>query len=166
VGAVVCGYDRKLNYKKLNYAFQCLTTLPGCMFIAPNLDSTLPASNNRYFLASGACSAPLITATGRKPINLGKPETYILDLLVEEHKLDRKRTIMVGDRLDTDIMLGVNGDISTMLVLTGDTVLLKVNIGQGVDTKESLEDEKNEIHPTFYIPSVGDIVPLYTQATN
>ncbi|CAM9454986.1 unnamed protein product, partial [Discosporangium mesarthrocarpum] len=50
---------------------------------------------------------------------VGKPSPILIQQLMEDFSLDRSRTIMVGDRLDTDIMFGNAGNISTVLVLTG-----------------------------------------------
>ena len=74
----------------------------------------------------------------RQPIVVGKPEKAMMDCILEacvpspigdsedlrslhvyRNSLDKSRTLMIGDRLDTDILFGTNGGISTMLVLTG-----------------------------------------------
>ena len=49
------------------------------------MDETLPGAHGKTFPGSGACSAPISVASGRKPVNLGKPETWSLDLLVKEY---------------------------------------------------------------------------------
>jgi 4-nitrophenyl phosphatase len=62
---------------------------------------------------------PLVASTGRNPIVLGKPHATMLEVILNVHHLDPKRTCMIGDRLDTDIQFGINGGCSTLLVLTG-----------------------------------------------
>lgn len=82
IGAVVCGLDRFFNYYKVLYAYRCLETIPGCLFVATNLDSTYPSTHFNY-PGGGATTSPLITATGRQPdFVCGKPNTFLLDLLI------------------------------------------------------------------------------------
>lgn len=90
-----------------------------CLFIATNLDSTFPSGGGKIFPGGGSIVAPLVVATGRKPIVIGKPEVWLLDDIIKSHNLDRSRSIMVGDRLDTDILFGQNGSLKTLLVFTG-----------------------------------------------
>jgi len=94
----------------------------------------------------------LMVACNRHPLVMGKPEPYMLDLLVEEHKLSRERTCMVGDRLDTDILFGIKGNIKTLLVYTG------------INTREDVLHPNNTIHPQYNIESFGTIYPLYNKA--
>lgn len=65
-------------------------------------------------------AAPLITALGRNPdAVLGKPNKPMLDCIIQKLSLNPERTCMIGDRLDTDILFGINGNLGTLLVLTG-----------------------------------------------
>jgi ribonucleotide monophosphatase NagD (HAD superfamily) len=89
------------------------------LFIATNLDTSFPSVGGKIFPGGGSIVAPLIVSTGRKPIVIGKPESWLLDDMVEKHNLDRSRCIMVGDRLDTDILFGQKGHLKTLLVFTG-----------------------------------------------
>ncbi|EJD51795.1 p-nitrophenyl phosphatase [Auricularia subglabra TFB-10046 SS5] len=118
VAAVLCGLDTSITYRKLSRAFQFLTRNPECAFLATNTDSTYPAGGG-FLPGAGSISAPLRYALKRDPIAIGKPESTMLDCIKAKHDFDPKRTIMVGDRLETDIEFGQNGGISTLLVLTG-----------------------------------------------
>lgn len=120
VAAVVCGLDTQINYTKLSKAFQYLTRNPGCHFIATNEDSTYPAADG-LLPGAGSISAPLRYASGRAPICTGKPSSTMLDCVKAKINFDTERTIMIGDRLNTDILFGQNGGLSTLLVLTGIT---------------------------------------------
>jgi len=120
VAAVVCGLDTQINYTKLSKAFQYLTRNPGCHFIATNEDSTFPTSAG-LLPGAGSTSAPLRYALGRNPVCTGKPSGTMLDCVKAKVHFDPKRTIMVGDRLNTDILFGKNGGLTTLLVLTGIT---------------------------------------------
>ncbi|KAL0575796.1 hypothetical protein V5O48_006174 [Marasmius crinis-equi] len=126
VGAVVCGLDTAINYTKLSKAFQYLTRNPGCQFIATNEDSTYPAAHG-LLPGAGAISAPLRYALGKDPIAIGKPAKTMLDCIKAKVHFDPKRTIMVGDRLNTDILFGQAGGVSTLLVLSGITLASEIS---------------------------------------
>lgn len=151
VGAVICGFDMHINYKKIAKAHRYLLENEGCHFILTNDDSTFPTDGS-IFPGSGAISAPLRYAMlGKKdPIVVGKPNQAMLDCILEKHHLDRSRSCMIGDRLDTDISFGINGQLSTLLVLTG------------VVTKADLNRADAKILPEFVVNSLGDLAVLST----
>jgi 4-nitrophenyl phosphatase len=120
VGAVLCGFDMYINYTKLSKAYQYLTRNPECQFIVTNEDSTYPVAGG-LLPGSGSLSAPLRFALGRDPISIGKPASTMLDCIKAKVNFVPERTIMVGDRLDTDILFGQNGGLATLLVMTGVT---------------------------------------------
>ncbi|KAK4046186.1 hypothetical protein OIV83_006261 [Microbotryomycetes sp. JL201] len=155
IGAVLCGLDMHFNYKKIARAFKYLReneVRPGepCLFVATNLDSTFPTHGSVY-PGGGATTAPLIYALGREPITVGKPEKAMLDSIVETHNIDKKRSLMVGDRLNTDILFGNNGGIDTMMVLTG------------INTKADYEKADAVAQPTYVIDSLGSLQVLAQQ---
>jgi len=118
VAAVLCGLDTNINYTKLSKAFQYLIRNPGCLFLATNEDSTYPSAHG-LLPGAGSISAPLRFALGKDPLSMGKPSGTMLDCIKAKVHFDPARTLMVGDRLNTDILFGKNGGISTLLVLTG-----------------------------------------------
>ncbi|CAA7263337.1 unnamed protein product [Cyclocybe aegerita] len=120
VTAVVCGLDTQINYTKLSKAFQYLTRNPDCHFIATNEDSTYPSAHG-LLPGAGSISAPLRYALGRNPVCTGKPASTMLDCVKAKVQFDPARTIIIGDRLNTDILFGQNGGLTTLLVLTGIT---------------------------------------------
>jgi len=144
VAAVLCGLDTSINYTKLSKAFQYLTRNPGCQFLATNEDSTFPHSHG-LLPGSGAISAPLRFALNKDPLSIGKPAATMLDCIKAKHNFDPKRTIMVGDRLSTDILFGNNGGLSTLLVLTGITSLSEIT-----------GPNASSIVPDYVTNSVGD----------
>ncbi|KAJ3411836.1 hypothetical protein HDV05_001678 [Chytridiales sp. JEL 0842] len=115
IGAVLFGFDLNINYKKLAKAFTYIHHNPDCHFLATNSDLTFPAKGTGALLA--ALAAPL----HRKPTILGKPEPTMLEVIISKYHLDPKRTCMVGDRLDTDILFGQTGGLKTLLVFSGVT---------------------------------------------
>lgn len=90
-------------------------------------------------------TAMISTASSVKPINVGKPESYMLDIACKQHNLDRNRTLMIGDRLDTDILFGNSGNIKTLL-------LTKTGVSRIDDI------HKEQIYPTYVCDSVADMI--------
>ncbi|KAJ7598762.1 HAD-like domain-containing protein [Mycena floridula] len=145
VAAVVCGLDTTINYTKLSKAFQYLYRNPGCQFIATNEDSTYPVAGGFLLPGAGAISAPLRFALGKDPISVGKPGKTMLDCIKAKVNYDPNRTIMVGDRLNTDILFGQAGGLSTLLVLTGITVEADIT-----------GPNASSVIPDFVTQSIGD----------
>ncbi|KAJ2921888.1 hypothetical protein H1R20_g15205, partial [Candolleomyces eurysporus] len=121
VAAVICGLDTQINYTKLSKAFQYLQHDPACHFIATNEDSTYPSAHG-LLPGAGSVSAPLRYALNKNPVCTGKPSSTMLDCIKAKIQFDPKRTLMIGDRLNTDIQFGQNGGLATLLVLTGVTL--------------------------------------------
>jgi len=148
VAVVLCGLDTSINYTKLSKAFQYLTRNDGCQFLVTNEDSTYPTSHG-LLPGAGSLSAPLRFALERDPLSIGKPAATMLDCIKAKHDFDPKRTIMVGDRLNTDILFGKNGGLSTLLVLTGVTALSEIT-----------GPNSSSIVPNYVTNSVGDFTVL------
>ncbi|KAG6820071.1 hypothetical protein H0H93_005599 [Arthromyces matolae] len=145
VAAVVCGLDTQVNYTKLSKAFQYLTRNPDCLFVATNEDSTYPSAHG-LLPGAGAVSAPLRFALGRDPVCTGKPSSTMLDCINAKVHYDPERTIMVGDRLNTDILFGKSGGLTTLLVLTGIT-----------QESEITGSNASTIVPDYVTNSIGDL---------
>ncbi|KAH9898879.1 4-nitrophenylphosphatase-like protein [Xylariomycetidae sp. FL2044] len=143
VAVVLAGLDFHINYLKLSTAHQYLRR--GAKFLATNLDSTLPMSHT-FFPGAGSISVPLVNMTGETPTALGKPSQAMMDAIEGKFKLDRARTCMVGDRLDTDIQFGIQGKLGgTLAVLTG------------VSRKEQWEAQEAKIVPAYYVDKLADL---------
>jgi 4-nitrophenyl phosphatase len=143
VGCVLAGLDFHINYLKLSHAFHYLRR--GAEFLATNLDPTFPM-NRDFFPGAGSVSAPLVTMTGKKPLALGKPSQAMMDAIEGKFQLDRGRTCMIGDRLDTDIQFGIEGGLGgTLQVLTG------------VSRKEDWEVANAPIVPAYYADKLSDL---------
>ncbi|KAK7683582.1 hypothetical protein QCA50_013420 [Cerrena zonata] len=145
VGAVLCGLDTAINYTKLSKAFQYLIRNPGCAFLATNEDSTYPAADG-LLPGAGSISAPLRYAYAKDPISIGKPNGTMLECIKAKHDFDPKRTLMIGDRLNTDIQFGKNGGLDTLLVLTGIT-----------KEEEITGPNASPIIPDYVTKSLGDL---------
>lgn len=143
VGVVLAGLDFHVNYLKLSHAFQYLSR--GAQFLATNIDSTLPSSHG-FFPGAGSVMAPLVTMTKQEPLALGKPSQAMMDAIDGKFQLDRERTCMVGDRLNTDIKFGVEGGLGgTLAVLTG------------VSKRDDWEAEEAVAVPKFYVDKLSDL---------
>lgn len=143
VGVVLCGLDFHLNYLKLSLAFHYLRH--GAVFLATNIDTTLPSSST-LFPGAGACSAPLVAMLGGKqPTSLGKPSQAMMDAIEGKFRFDRQRACMIGDRLDTDIQFGIDGGLGgTLCVLTG-------------VTKGEQDWEDGKTVPMAWVDKLGDL---------
>ena len=85
-------------------------------------------------------------STQQEPIVVGKPSSFMLDYIAEKYSIPKDEICMVGDRLDTDILFGKDGGLSTLLVLSG------------VTTEERLLSPNNEIVPDFYTNQLSDLL--------
>jgi len=127
VGAVVCGWDRRFSFLKLSKASAYLHNSHqrpgGCIFIATNRDSADKVTDTR-FIPGGGCMVAAIEASGVTDGRIrarctGKPDPWCVEMLQQQYQIDRKRTIIIGDRLDTDILLAQNAGIHSLFVLSG-----------------------------------------------
>jgi len=114
---LVCvGWDRQLTYAKLRLA--CLMIRGGARFVGTNPDKTLPTEDG-LVPGNGAALAALQTATDVTPTIIGKPAPAMIDLAIERIGATKESTLIIGDRLDTDVGAGAAAGIATALVLTG-----------------------------------------------
>ncbi len=117
IDAVVVAFDRTLDYRKLNTAYQALQR--GARFFATNADKTCPMPNGAIPDA-GATLVALEHITGRKvELVAGKPSSLITQVALSQLGLPPERCLMVGDRLETDIRMGQQAGMVTAVVLTG-----------------------------------------------
>ena len=123
VGAVVVGFDRYINYYKIQYATLCIRENPGCLFIATNRDAVTHLTDAQEWAGNGSMVGAIAGSTKREPITVGKPAEFMLDNIARTFGLERRQICMVGDRLDTDILFGKNGGLTTCLVLSGAVLL-------------------------------------------
>ncbi|KAL4450044.1 hypothetical protein ABPG77_010713 [Micractinium sp. CCAP 211/92] len=121
IGAVVVGWDPTFSYAKLCLASALLLELPGCQFVATNLDSADHMGNGRMMPGTGCIVRSIETATDRQAFNVGKGGPWLLPFLCEQYGLRPDQALIVGDRLDTDVALGRAGGLKTALPLTGVT---------------------------------------------
>lgn len=144
IDAVIVAFDRTLDYRKLNTAYQAL--MRGARFYATNGDKMCPMPGGGIPDAGGTIAA-LEHMTGRKlQLLAGKPSTLIMEVALERLGLPANRCMMVGDRLETDILMGQQAGMYTAAVLTG------------VATRE--DAARMPTPPSFVIPNLAAIPPL------
>lgn len=114
--AVVGGFDRGLTYAKLRRA--TLHIRVGIPFYGTNPDKTFPTPQG-LIPGAGAILASIEAATGVKPIIIGKPEPAMMYTALEQLGTGPEETLVVGDRLETDIAAGQAANCRTALVLSG-----------------------------------------------
>eukprot|EP00878_Enallax_costatus_P003473 GHUV01003686.1.p1 GENE.GHUV01003686.1~~GHUV01003686.1.p1 ORF type:complete len:326 (+),score=73.40 GHUV01003686.1:386-1363(+) len=163
VGAVVCGVDPGLSYYKIQYASMCLLQNPGCVFIATNADSRGHFTPNQEWAGAGATVGAIKAVVEREPVITGKPSPFLMSDITANHGVTPSRSIMVGDRLDTDIAWGLNTGMATLLVLTGvtDAKILAAN--------QQSSNGGLLVKPHYVLDSLGDlrrVVPLLQQQLN
>jgi HAD superfamily hydrolase (TIGR01450 family) len=112
--AIVQGYDPEITYDRLSEA--ALAIRRGCLWVASNLDSTVPAERG-LLPGAGSFVALLRTATDAEPLVAGKPERALHEESVR--RTSAQRPLVVGDRLDTDIEGAVRAATPSLLVFTG-----------------------------------------------
>ncbi|HPU97905.1 MAG TPA: HAD-IIA family hydrolase [Candidatus Hydrogenedentes bacterium] len=122
---VVLGETMSLNLEMVTRAIQLVAA--GARFIATNPDPSGPTESG-IAPACGAVAAMIEKATGRAPLFIGKPAPLMMRAAMNYLNVHSQNTVMVGDRMDTDIIAGIQAGMETILVLTG--VTAKNQIGR------------------------------------
>lgn len=116
---VLVGLDRSFTYEKLNLAMNAVRN--GAKIIVTNPDPTCPVPGG-VVSDTYAIARAIEVASGQSIFQVtGKPSAFYGDQILKELNVDRDRCLIIGDRLETDILLGKFNKISTCLVLTGVT---------------------------------------------
>jgi NagD protein len=115
---VVLGETHGYNYSNITTAIRLI--MAGARFVATNPDASGP-SEQGIVPACGAMAALIQTATGVAPFFVGKPNALMMRSALNYLGVHSEDTVMIGDRMDTDIISGVNSGMETVLVLTGVT---------------------------------------------
>jgi NagD protein len=137
---VVLGETHGYNYANITTAVRLVSK--GARFVATNPDVSGP-SEEGLVPACGAMAALIQTATGVAPFFIGKPNPLMMRSALNYLGVHSEDTVMIGDRMDTDIVSGVNSGMETILVLTG------------VTRRE--EVERFPYRPTYIANAIGDV---------
>jgi 4-nitrophenyl phosphatase len=140
VQAVVVGVDRSVSYQRISTAASLIRE--GAEFIGTNPDRTFPTPHG-LTPGAGAIIAAVATAAEQEPLMMGKPNSFLLELALERMNASVEDTLMVGDRLDTDILAAQRMNCRNCLVLSG------------VTSRQQAEQWKPA--PTYIFPSLADL---------
>lgn len=143
VAAVIASFDRAFNYHKLQVAFDAIRA--GARFFATNADRFCPVPGGGQPDAAAMIAAIEASTGVRVEAVVGKPSRYMADAILHLLGLPPERCIMIGDRLETDVLMGLNAGMAGALVLTG-------------ATDEGMLG-RSEVRPTFVLRALAELVP-------
>jgi HAD superfamily hydrolase (TIGR01450 family) len=127
IDVVVSSFDRAFEYRKLQIAFDAIWLHRRARLIATNPDRFCPLPGGRGEPDCAAITAAIEACTGtRCEANLGKPNPAMLHAALDGVDADMADCVMVGDRLGTDIRMGLDAGMAAALVLTGETTAAAV----------------------------------------
>jgi len=139
---VVLGETRTYSFERITQAIRLIAG--GARFIATNPDPTGPSPSGPL-PATGSVAALITRATGVEPYFVGKPNPLMMRSALNALNAHSETTAMIGDRMDTDIVAGLEAGMETILVLSGVTA-----------TRE--EAERFPYRPSRIVDSVADLV--------
>jgi HAD superfamily hydrolase (TIGR01450 family) len=143
IDCLCMGFDTELTFQKLEDA--CILLNQGVDYIATNPDWVCPTWYG-YVPDCGSVSQMLYNATKRRPLFIGKPEPDMALLAMEKTGFTPEETVLIGDRLYTDIACGVNAGINTIFVLSGEGTMKDV--------------EESDFKPTFIHKNIRETVDI------
>lgn len=138
---VVVGETRTYNYEKIEHAIRLV--LKGSKLIGTNPDMTGPTEKG-IAPATRALIAPIELATGKQAYFIGKPNPLIMRHALKKLGCSLEEAVIIGDRMDTDIIAGIESEIDTILVMSGVTAPEDIN--------------KFPYKPTYIMNGVGNIL--------
>lgn len=144
IDVVLAGFDTELTGQKLRNTCEILSTRD-VAYVATNPDLCCPVSFG-FVPDCGSICQIIETATGKKPVYIGKPEPAMIDIAREKFGFSREETLIIGDRLYTDIAAGLNAGITSICVLSGEA---------GVD-----DIVNGDIKPTYTFNDVRELWEL------
>ncbi|MDO9379247.1 MAG: HAD-IIA family hydrolase [Nocardioidaceae bacterium] len=143
---VVLGETRTYSFEAITTAIQLIVA--GARFIATNPDASGPSLDGPL-PATGAVAALITKATGVEPYFVGKPNPLMMRNALNKIDAHSETTVMIGDRMDTDVVSGLEAGLRTILVLTGSTLASEV--------------ERYPFRPDRVCSSIADVVPLIAE---
>jgi NagD protein len=140
---VVLGETRTYSFEAITRAIRLIEG--GARFIATNPDPTGPSAEGPL-PACGAVAALITRATGREPYIVGKPNPMMFRSALNAIDAHSETTAMIGDRMDTDVVAGMEAGLETFLVLTGSTALDDI--------------QRYPFRPSHIMNSIADLIDL------
>lgn len=118
IACALVGFDNELNYRKLEIICEILSTMD-VPFYATNPDLCCPVPFG-FVPDCGSICKMIENSTGKSPVYLGKPNALVAELCMEASGFTKEETLVVGDRLYTDIACGINAGVDTCVLFTGE----------------------------------------------
>lgn len=143
VDAVIASFDRTFTYGKLQIAFDAIRG--GARFFATNGDRYCPVPGGGQPDAAAMIAAIEASTDTRVEAIVGKPSRYMAEAILSLLQLPPERCIMIGDRLETDVLMGLNAGMAGALTLTGAT--------------DEAMLAASDIRPTYVIHNLGELIP-------
>jgi NagD protein len=140
---VVLGETRTYSFEAITKAIRLIGS--GARFIATNPDVTGPSAEGPL-PATGSVAALISRATGREPYFVGKPNPMMFRSAMNRIEAHSENTAMIGDRMDTDVVAGIEAGLETILVLTGSTRLEQI--------------DRYPYRPSRILNSIQDVIEL------
>lgn len=150
VDVVLVGFDMELTTQKIRNTCEILSK-QDVTYIATNPDWACPVSFG-FIPDCGSICQMIKNATGKWPFFIGKPEPTMVDIVREKYGYDTNSTVVVGDRLYTDIATGLNAGVAAICVLSGEATVEEIETG--------------EVKPTFTFDSVRNIYEILATSVN
>jgi len=148
IDIVVASYDRTLTWRKLQTAFEAIWYHKRAKMICTNPDLYCPFPGGRGEVDAGAVIAALEAVTGTPcEVNCGKPSPVMVETIMRAVGLAPEQCITTGDRLYTEIRMGISSGMDTAVVFTGET------------TPEMLEATPAEDQPTYVLDRIDKLLP-------
>lgn len=148
IACIVLGYDTELVYQKLVDVSRMLTLMPDVGYVATNPDMTCPTEFG-FVPDCGGMAEMLYHATRRRPKVIGKPQPDMILSAIEETNKQKQDAIVIGDRMHTDILSGINAGVDNALVLTGESTV--------ADAQAAPQP------PTFIFQDIGEMLKVLKQ---
>ncbi len=141
--AVIASFDRTFVYRKLQIAFDAIRA--GARFFATNSDRYCPVPGGGEPDAAAIIAAIEACTNTRVEAVVGKPSRYMIEAILNVVKLPPERCIITGDRLETDVAMGLNSGMAAALTLTGAT--------------DEATLAASPIKPTYVLHQLADLLP-------
>lgn len=138
---VVMGESRTYSYERIEHAVNLV--LKGAKLIGTNPDLTGPIENG-IAPATKSLISPIELATGKNAYFVGKPNPLMMRMALKKIRCNREESVIIGDRMDTDIVAGIESEIDTVLVLSG------------ITSKKTIDDFP--YRPKYILNGVEDLI--------
>ena len=142
---ILVGFDTEITAEKMRTTSKMLTVKKDALYYATNPDWVCPVDFG-YIPDCGSMCFGYEKATGRMPVYIGKPQPAMVNIAMDKFGFAKEQTLVIGDRLYTDIASGYNAGVDTVLVLSGEATMK--------------DYEESDIKSTYVLNSVKDILEV------